>query len=47
MGVAILTCMPGKDVKVDATLSIEGGYKLPSGSNKTEHFNYKGEWANA
>ena len=35
--------MPDKDVKVNTVLAIEGGYKLLSGSNKTEHFDYTGE----
>ena len=41
--------MPGKDVKVDVVLAIEGGimvYKLLSSSNKMERFGYKGEWVN-
>ena len=28
-------------------LTQKEAYKLLSGSNKTEHFGYKGEWANA
>ena len=40
-----MLCMPGKDVKVDAILAIDGGTKLPSGSNRMDCFRYKGKWA--
>ena len=40
--------MPGKDTEVDTKLAIEKEvYKVPSSSNKTKYFSYKGEWANA
>ena len=36
--------MPAKMAKVNGVLATEG---TPDSSNETEHFTYKGEWANA
>ena len=50
MGVALVIqqVMHSRQIAdVDAVLATEVDvYKLPSYSNKTEHFGYKGEWVN-
>ena len=36
--------MPAEEESSNVILALEG---LPDSTNKSEHFNYKGEWANA
>ena len=44
MGVALVTLPSLTPVEEDAELATVG---LPGGVNKSERFNYKGEWAKA